>query len=163
MGSYQKLWLSRLFLGYSTMGILAFLFLYVGLDFQKVGNLIGSVFLLLGGLMGLWSLFRFFSVLTMKALVVKVEKKELSYEQLFSFEVSKNRLVKTAFHTFMSMLVFITLAKLVSQYHDEPVGWGLFLLLISATFIVSFLRASNQLQMEKMIETIELKRFTGSL
>lgn len=160
MEANAKLLQIRLFLRYSTRALIAVVFLYAGLKLwnDKTAWSGGRAFVMLGGMGLLWSIFRLYSVHSMSELTGQVLKGTLTYEELFSVEVSQRRLFKVMFHTVMTACIVFYTMWLVVMNSESIAGWILLLLLTAAIMVMNYIRASRVFALAKNREQIELIR-----
>ena len=157
----EKFWFRHWLLRFSSTGVTTILFFLLGLRMKLLvpSENTWVIFLILGSLMGLWFLFRFFSVITMNSLVNRVYIREFTYEDLFSYEMSKQRFVKVLQLTLCSAALFIIL-NTTFIIHQKFIAIILLIFQAIGAIWLSYQHASKKLQLVKTSEAIEQIRFS---
>jgi hypothetical protein len=157
----EKYWFWHCFLRSSSTGLIAIILFYIGIREKALGppGRGWIVFIVIGGLMGMWIFFRFFSVRSMKHLVNKVYNGKMTYENLFSYEVSKQRLSKVALFTIISTILFILINFSVYLSPYPIITVILILSQAAGALLLSYQRSSNKLQLSRTAGAIEQLRF----
>lgn len=153
------------FLRYSSSGLTAILLFLLGIKMNtsEQSNNHWIVFLVISILMGIWFLFRYFSVVTMNNLVNKVYNGEITYENLFSYRTSKQRILQVIILTTISTVLVIAFHYYIFSLQHVLITLAFLVLESLGVILLSYQRASKKLHLAITAEAIEKSRFFQSM